>query len=65
MFAFCLQEQYIFVYDGLMEALMSGETSTPCSQFSEDYEKLKQVDPDTGKSNLQSQYEVRIQKHAF
>ncbi len=45
-----------------MESLMSGETSTPCSQFKDEYDKLQQVDPDTGKSNLQSQYEVRIQR---
>ncbi len=55
---FCLQEQYIFVYDGLMEALMTGETSTPCPHFKEEYDKLQEVDAETGKSKLQSQYEV-------
>ncbi len=52
------QEQYIFVYDGLLEALMSGDTSIQCPQLQEEFEKLQKVDPKTKKTKLQEQFEV-------
>ena len=58
---FLFQEQYLFVYDALLEALKSGNTSLKCHTFAEDYEKLCEKDPKTGKSQLQVQFEVNIQ----
>ena len=52
------QEQYIFVYDGLLEALMSGDTCIPCPDLLERYEELQQPDPETNKSKLQDQFDV-------
>ena len=46
------------MYDGLLEALMSGDTSIPCPELQERYKQLKEVDPETKKSKLQDQFEV-------
>ena len=48
------------MYDGLLEALMSGDTSIPCPALQERYKQLKEVDPETKKSKLQDQFEVSI-----
>ena len=53
-----LQEQYIFVYDALLEALKAGKTVIGCSDFKPEFNKLCVVDALTGKSKLQQQYEV-------
>lgn len=58
----CLQEQYIFVYEALLEALKAGNTAIPCSDFEMTYEGLCAVDPEKGKSKLQEQYEVWMEK---
>ncbi len=55
-----LQEQYIFVYDALLEALKAGNTAIPCSEFQLRFDDLCQVDPAKGKSKLQEQFEVRV-----
>ena len=52
------QEQYIFVYDALLEALKAGNTAIGCSEFRDEFERLKQVDAKTGKSKLQEQFAV-------
>ena len=46
------------MYDGLLEALMSGDTSIPCPELQERYKQLKEVDPETKKSKLQDQFDV-------
>ncbi|CAH1772950.1 unnamed protein product [Owenia fusiformis] len=51
-------EQYIFVHDALVEALICGETNIPCSEFQETYQQLCEIDATTGKSQLQRQYEI-------
>ena len=53
-----LQEQYIFVYDALLEALKAGKTVIGCSNFKPEFDKLCVVDESSGKSTLQQQYEV-------
>ncbi|KAK2183359.1 hypothetical protein NP493_311g02032 [Ridgeia piscesae] len=52
-------EQYLFVYDALLEALFSAHTTIPCSEFASRFEELCKVDPesDTGKTALQLQFE--------
>ena len=52
------QEQYIFVYDALLEALKAGKTVIGCSQFTAEFDKLHAVDPASGKSKLQQQFQV-------
>ena len=74
-FAFQTEEQYVFVYDALLEALKTGDTSIQCSEFRIEFERLLQIsDSDTeeeeeegvvqshndGKSRLQKQFEVRL-----
>ena len=60
MFAFCgiLQEQYIFVYDALLEALKVGKTVISCSVFKEEFMRLCVINPARSKSGLQEQFEV-------
>ena len=53
-----LQEQYIFVYDALLEALKSGDTSIPCVDFRQKFLDLQRVNPDTDKTFLEEEYEV-------
>jgi len=53
-----LQEQYIFVYDALLEALKAGKTVIGCSDFKQEFDKLWIVDASCGKSKLQQQYEA-------
>ena len=68
-----LQEQYIFVYDALLEALKAGKTVIGCSEFKQEFDKLCIVDASCGKSKLQQQYEASnvaasyqfIQPHIF
>lgn len=52
------QDQYIFVYDALIEAFNSGDTIIPCSEFQEVYEEMCKVDPETEKTKLQLEFEV-------
>lgn len=68
------EEQYVFVYDALLEALKTGDTAIPCSEFRMEFELLCRVDSDTeeeeeegvpqeaphgqGKTKLQKQFEV-------
>jgi protein tyrosine phosphatase len=51
-------EQYIFVYDALLEALKVGKTVISCSVFKEEFEHLCVVDPVRNKSPLEEQYEL-------
>ncbi len=46
------------MYDALVEALISGETSFPCAQFKEGYERLLDIDPETGMTKILLQYNV-------
>ena len=61
----------MFVYDALLEALKTGDTAIPCSEFRLQFELLCRVDSDTeeeeeegvpqdreAKTKLQKQFEV-------
>ena len=61
---YVLQEQYIFVYDALLEALKAGKTVIGCSQFKSEFDKLCAVDHASGKLKLQQQFEVNL-SHNF
>jgi len=55
-----MQEQYIFVYNALLEALKVGDTVISCVDFCSEYERLCHIDPTKGKSGLLEQFEVLI-----
>ena len=52
------QDQYIFVYDAVLEAWKSGDTAIPTTKFKEAYEELLEEDPETNKTKLAKQFEV-------
>ncbi|ESO94440.1 hypothetical protein LOTGIDRAFT_118033 [Lottia gigantea] len=51
-------EQYIFVYDCLLEALICGETTIPIVNYQHVYRDIVQYDQNIGKSKLDEQFEV-------
>ena len=50
----------MFVYDALLEALKTGNTAIGCAEFKERYEDMCKIIPDTEKSKLMIEFEVRI-----
>ena len=54
------EEQYIFVYDALLEALQTGDTAIPCSEFRMEFDLLCKTEEEGTKSKIQEQFEVRI-----
>ena len=53
------QEQYIFVYDALLEALKAGDTVMPCSEFKEKYEEICKPDPEKNDiPKIEQQFQV-------
>lgn len=55
------QEQYVFVYDALLEALKCGDTSIPCVDFRRRYLDMNtKVSQETGKVRLEEEFEVRF-----
>ena len=53
-----LQEQYVFLHDVVLESLLCGNTELLCETFSKELNDLKKMDPETGKSGLELQFEV-------
>jgi len=60
-----VQEQYIFVYDAILEALKCGDTSVPCTELRQKYAKLLKVNPESGKTYCQEEYEVNCHQRCF
>jgi len=52
------QEQYNFVYEALLEALKSGDTSISCAVFRRRYRELQEVNPESGHVRLEEEFEV-------
>uniref|UniRef100_A0A0L8G606 Protein-tyrosine-phosphatase n=1 Tax=Octopus bimaculoides TaxID=37653 RepID=A0A0L8G606_OCTBM len=52
-----ITEQYVFVYDVLLEALLCGDTTICCDSFPSFYASLCEFDPSIGKSKLEEQFE--------
>jgi protein tyrosine phosphatase len=52
------QEQYVFVYDALLEALAAGDTSIPSTEFRERLADLRKVNPNTGKTRCLEEFEM-------
>jgi len=53
-----MQEQYIFVYNALLDALKVGDAVIACVDFCSEYERLCHIDPTKGKSGILEQFEV-------
>ncbi|XP_072019217.1 receptor-type tyrosine-protein phosphatase F-like [Amphiura filiformis] len=49
------QDQYMFIYEVLLEALLCGDTVFPSNQFSDRYSYLKQPNPFTDKPYIEEQ----------
>ena len=55
-----IQQQYIFLHDAILEYIVCGLTEVPCENFPKELAKLKIINPTSGKSKLQNQFEVGI-----
>ena len=53
------QPQYVFLHDALLEAIMCGDTSIPAPELRTKLQSLLEVDEDTKKTNIATQFEVR------
>ena len=53
-----LQAQYVFVYDALLEANMSGRTNVSCTVMKTTFEQLNQLEQGKEKTPMQEQFEV-------
>lgn len=51
-------DQYIFVYDALLEAVKAGDTTIPMSVFNETYQKWGTADPKTLMTKIEEQFQV-------
>ena len=51
--------QYVFIHDALLEAIMCGDNSIPAPELRTRFQELSEVDPETKKSRIQLQFEVR------
>ncbi|XP_071504220.1 receptor-type tyrosine-protein phosphatase kappa-like [Diadema antillarum] len=52
------QDQYLFIYNALLEVYFLGQTHTPVAQFKKKLSTLNRVDPKTKKINIQLEYEL-------
>ena len=56
----CAQQQYIFLHEVILEYVVCGQTEISCDNFTKELAKLKQVNPTSGKSKLQNQFEASL-----
>ncbi|XP_071485584.1 receptor-type tyrosine-protein phosphatase kappa-like [Diadema antillarum] len=52
------QDQYLFIYNALLEVYLSGQTNIPVSQFKKKLDTLNRADPKTKKANIQVEFEL-------
>ncbi|XP_072179774.1 receptor-type tyrosine-protein phosphatase kappa-like [Diadema setosum] len=52
------QDQYLFIYNALLEVYLLGQTNIPLAQFKKKLSTLNRVDPKTKKINIQLEYEL-------
>ena len=52
------QNQYAFIHDAVLEALICGDTQIPASEFHQAIEKLNEANE--RKTGLERQFEVKI-----
>lgn len=56
---YILQEQYLFVYDVLLEALICGDTTVPVQKYLDTLSDLLQYDESISKTKMDEQFEVK------
>uniref|UniRef100_F7AJJ9 protein-tyrosine-phosphatase n=1 Tax=Ciona intestinalis TaxID=7719 RepID=F7AJJ9_CIOIN len=52
------EEQYIFIHEAVLEALLCGETSVPAGDLVQHYDELITVDPQTHFAPIQEEFET-------
>ncbi|XP_072179579.1 receptor-type tyrosine-protein phosphatase T-like [Diadema setosum] len=52
------RDQYLFIYNVLLEVYLLGQTNIPVAQFKKKLSTLNRVDPKTKKINIQLEYEL-------
>lgn len=53
-----IQEQYIFIHEAILEALLCGETAVDADRLGHHYDDLITVDPSTHLAPIQEEFEV-------
>lgn len=56
----CLQEQYIFIHDAILEACLCGETAIPVCEFKAAFYELIRIDSQTNSSHLKDEFQVNL-----
>lgn len=54
----CLQDQYVFLHDAVLESVSCGDTQIPAGDLRIAIERLKQMDTDTGRTGYETQFQV-------
>ena len=55
------QDQYAFVHDAVLERIICGETEIPTDKYQSELQKLKEHDPRTHQTGLESQFNLLFQ----
>lgn len=55
----CLQEQYIFIHDAILEACLCGETAIPVCEFKAAFYELIRIDSQTNSSHIKDEFQVK------
>lgn len=56
----CVQEQYIFIHDAILEACLCGETAIPVCEFKAAFYELIRIDSQTNSSHLKDEFQVKL-----
>lgn len=56
---FCVQEQYVFIHDAILEACLCGDTTIPANQLRSVYYDMNRLDPQTNTSPIKEEFRVR------
>ena len=54
------QEQYVFIHESVLEALICGETSVTPDQLALHYDEIISLDDVTGLAPIQDEFEVKL-----
>ncbi len=54
----CVQDQYIFIHDAVLESLSCGDTQIPAGDLVRAIQRLSEKDAHTGKTGYETQFQV-------